>query len=185
MISQNRSREMEDSVKKVLVSSNPYSEVFKIRKNLKKKETVAFPLRDSRGNLQVDKNGIDLVVNDHFQTVFKQIEVPEDEVWKRYWKCVDDIYIILGDLNSGEYGESTKPIKEDIHKLISSMKSGKAVKGDMTIDLVKLGGERLWDVIYRCILWCYKAENLPLELRIEKLILLYKIGRSKMKNIGS
>ena len=54
------------------------------------------------------------------------------------------------------------------------MKSGKAVKGDMAIDLVKLGGERLWDVIYRCILWCYEAENLPLELRIEKLILLYK-----------
>ena len=34
-ISINKSREMEESVKKMLVSSNPYTEVFKIRKNLK------------------------------------------------------------------------------------------------------------------------------------------------------
>lgn len=174
MVSRNRSWEMEESVKKVLGSSNPYSEVFKIRKNMKKKESIAFPLKNTKGNIQVDKCAIDSVVYEHFQNVFKQIEVPEDDIWKKYWKCIDDVYDILGVLNSGEESGSTKPIREEIHKLISSLKSGKAVRGDMTIDLVKLGGERLWDVIYRCICWCYEAENVPLEMRIEKMILLYK-----------
>lgn len=173
-ISCNRSLDMEESVRKLLVSPTPHSDVFKIRKNLKKKEVVAFPLKDSKGNLQVDKQGIDLVINEHFQNVFSQIKVPDDLVWRKYWKCVDDVYNVLCDLNSGESGESTKPLREDIHRLISNLKCGKAVNGDMTIDLVKLGGEKLWDVIYRCIDWCYQAENVPLEMRIEKMILLYK-----------
>ena len=64
--------------------------------------------------------------------------------------------------------------EKNFFNLIRSMNPGKSVNGDMSIDLVKLGGEKLWDLIYRCICWCYEAEEIPLEMRIEKMILLYK-----------
>ena len=46
--------------------------MFKIRKKAKKKDVVAFPLKDKKGNLQVDKIGINGVINDHFVKVCEQ-----------------------------------------------------------------------------------------------------------------
>ena len=77
-------------------------------------------------------------------------------------------------VNSNNTNVNTKPEKEDIFRIIANLDSGKAVDGDMTIDLVKVGGEKLWHLIYRCVCYCYEAEDLPYELRIEKMILLYK-----------
>ena len=164
---------MEESIRKVTTASNPYAEVFKIRKRMKRSEAVGFPLKDSKGNLQVDKHGIDGVINQHFVKVFSQLEIHDDEIWKKYWRCVDEIYSILKDVNSFD-NESTRPDKDEIFGLIRNMNAGKSVNGDMTIDLVKLGGEKLWDLIYRCICWCYETEEIPIEMRIEKMILLYK-----------
>ena len=77
-------------------------------------------------------------------------------------------------MNSGESSIDTMPRKDDVFKIISGMDRAKTVSGDMSIDLVKLAGERLWDVIFRCICWCYEAEEVPLQLRIEKMVILYK-----------
>ena len=77
-------------------------------------------------------------------------------------------------VNSNNTNVNTKPEKEDIFRIIANLDSGKAVDGDMTIDLVKVGGEKLWHLIYRCVCYCYEAEDLPYKLRIEKMILLYK-----------
>ena len=116
---------------------------------MKKKEVVGFPLRDQAGNLHVDKQGIDKVINQHFVTVFNQLEVHDDVIWHKYWKCIDEIYQLLVSINSGESSVDTMPRKDDVFKIISGMDRTKTVKGDMTIDLVKLAGERLWDVIFR------------------------------------
>ena len=173
-IQENTTLELEDSVKKLLTSSNPSSEVFKIRKKMKQKQVVGFPLRDIKGTLHVDKHGIDQVINEHFVKVFDQLKVDNNPIWHKYWQCIDDIYQLLGDINSGVSGIETRPRKEDIFKIISGMDKSKTVNGDMTIDLVKLGGEKLWETIFKCICWCYEAEDLPLQLRIEKMVLLYK-----------
>ena len=141
---------------------------------MKRTEVVGFPLKDNKGNLQVDKHGIDGVINKHFVKVFKQFDVENNVLWNRYWRCVDEIYQLLGEVNGGFASESTKPDRKEFFNLIRSMNPGKSVYRDMSIDLVKLGGEKLWDLIYRCICWCYEAEEIPLEMRIEKMILLYK-----------
>ena len=72
---ENTTLDLEDSVKKLLTSSNPPSEVFKIRKKMKQKQVIGFPLRDQKGTLHVDKHGIDKVVDDHFVKVFSLLKV--------------------------------------------------------------------------------------------------------------
>jgi hypothetical protein len=44
----------------------------------------------------------------------------------------------------------------------------------MSIDLVKLGGEKIWKMIYRCIECLVVNESLPDKMRIENMVLLYK-----------
>ena len=44
----------------------------------------------------------------------------------------------------------------------------------MKIDLVKLAGAKLWDLIVRCITCFVENECIPIELKIEKMVLLYK-----------
>ena len=172
-IEANNALELVETIKKVSGSRNPHAEVFKIRKRLKKVETVGFPLKDIKGNLHVDQLGIDQVINHHFTRVFKQLEVPKGEIWHKYWQVVDDVYQMLRKVNSSN-SEDNKPVREDIFRLIRNLKTGKAVNGNMSIDLVKLGGEKLWDLIFRCVCWCFEAEEIPLDMRIEKMILLYK-----------
>ncbi len=58
--------------------------------------------------------------------------------------------------------------------LIKSLDANKAVNGEMKIDLVKLAGEKVWEVIYRCIKCLADKEELPMLMRIEKMVLLYK-----------
>ena len=120
------------------MSSCPPAEVFKIRRHRKKTECLDFPLRDKKGNLQVDKHGIDSVINEHFVQVFRQNDVQNDALWLKYWQCIDEIYQLLLEVNSGVLSESSKPDREEIFRLIRSMDAGKSVNGDMSIDLVKL-----------------------------------------------
>ena len=174
-ISANRKIELESMLSKVICSRNPHAEVFKVRRNMLKSENLGFPLKDAKGNLQVTKRGIDIVINDHFSRVFGQIGVPEGEIWQRYWACVDDVYSLISDLSSRDTGKVI-PKKEDIFRIIMSLNAKKAVNGSMTIDLVKLGGEKVWDLIFRCIKCFVEAENIPIKMRIEKMVLLYKFA---------
>ena len=142
-----------------------------------------FPLKDDKGNLQVTKCGIDLVVNNHFSRVFRRIGVPEGETWEKYWTYIDEIYNLIYD-HTSDCKEDVIPLREDIFKIIQSLNAKKAVCGSMTIDLVKLGGEKIWDLIFRCVVCLVEAEKLPVDMRIEKMVLLYKMAGeiSKLDN---
>ena len=44
----------------------------------------------------------------------------------------------------------------------------------MSIELVKIPGEKLRRAIFRCIRLCHRKQDLPDDFRIERMILLYK-----------
>ncbi len=172
-IAANRTCEMESMLSKVMDSRNPHTEVFKVRRRIKKAENIAFPLKNSSGNLQVTRGGIDSVINEHFTRVFGQLKVPDDDIWMEYWSCVDMVHNLLYRISA--YDESKLiPKKEEIFKIIQNLNAQKSVNGEMTIDLVKLGGEKVWNMIVRCIMYLAEDESLPLLMRVEKMVLLYK-----------
>ena len=98
----NRKREIFKKINEIQSSRNPQSEVFKIRRERKKVEKIGFPLKDVKGCIQVSKNGIDHVVKNHFEKVFKQNPVPEGQVWVEYWREVDLVFQTICDEESEE-----------------------------------------------------------------------------------
>ena len=66
------------------------------------------------------------------------------------------------------------PTFDEVCLLIKSINTKKSVLGNMSGDLVQLGGESLAKLIHRCIYTCCMQEDIPLQLKVEKITLLYK-----------
>ena len=172
-IASNIESEMENKVNGILQSANPHSKVFGVRRNLKKDKNLDFPLRDKDGGVQVSKQGVDKIITEHFQNVFSQNEVPKEDVWRKYWVLVDEVFSLM-DERTRLSGIVEEPTFDEIESIIKDLKTCKATYGCMSIDLVKLGGKKLAEVIHRCILKCIKLNTLPLIFREEKLTLILK-----------
>ena len=122
---------------------------------------------------QVSKEGVDKIIFDHFSKVFSQNAVPDDDVWREYWSLVDDVFDLM-DERTQQSGILEEPTFEEIETIIKNLKVNKATYGCLTIDLVKLGGKKLAEVIHRCILKCVRLNQIPTLFREEKLTLVLK-----------
>ena len=171
-IAANVGAKIEAKIQEIIKSDKPQSKVFKVRRELNKSTNIDFPLKDAGGVLQVSRSGVDTVISSHFGKVFGQNPVPDG--WEEYWGMVDTVFSLINDLTINEYNNEDEPTEEEIVKIISGMDPKKANYGPLTIDLVKLGGVRIYKVIYRCILMCFKHNIMPEKLREEKMILLLK-----------
>ena len=165
--------EVESKVNGILHSSNPHSKVFAVRKKQKSNTNIDFPLRDKNGVVQVSKEGVDGIITEHFQKVFKQNDVPNDDMWREYWSLVDEVFSLM-DKRTRLSGIVEEPTFTEIETIIKDLKTNKATYGCLTIDLVKLGGKKLAEVIHRCILKCIRLNTLPVIFREEKMTLLLK-----------
>ena len=65
-IAENVEAAMAEKVHKISLSKCPQAEVFKIRRNINRTESMDFPLSDTKGNVRVTKEGIDEVISPHF-----------------------------------------------------------------------------------------------------------------------
>ena len=171
-IDKNRTNEILQSIHKIRVAKNPQGEVFKIRREKNRVEKVGFPLKDSNGNIQVSKDGIDRVVLAHFDKVFKQNPIPNGEIWDEYWKKVDEVFDILNEQKDNVH--FVNPTYEEIKAIVMSTNDNKSVLGTMTTELIKVIGDDMIKLIHRLILSCCKYENIADGMRNEKLIILYK-----------
>ena len=90
-IAENLSKEMEEKVNNILYSENPLSKVFSIRRHENRTVNLDFPLKDENGVVQVSKHAVDQIIRNHFTKVFAQNEVPDDDLWKKYWSVVDEV----------------------------------------------------------------------------------------------
>ena len=116
----------------------------------------------------VTRNGIDEVINCHFKKVFDQNPVPTN--WECYWDCIDGIYELISYKESDDIKPG--PTQKEIDDIINQLDGSKAVFGNMKINLVKMCGEGIRQVIHRCIVACFESCQLPDEFKIEKMILL-------------
>ena len=92
-IAANIEAEMENKLHKITSAKCPQAEVFRIRRNINKTESLDFPLKDSDGNIKVTRQGIDEVISSHFGKVFNQNPIADG--WEEYWKYVLDIYEMI------------------------------------------------------------------------------------------
>ena len=182
-IAQNLSREMEGKVKTIIESKQPQLKVFSIRRKIKKTSSIDFPLKHSNGVLQVSRPGIDKVIGDHFRKVFAQNEISGEQIWKDYWKVVDEIFDMIDIITDNMYSIDDEPTFEEIDTIIREMSANKSSFGSLSIDLAKLGGKKISHFIYRCILICFQRNVIPDVLRKEKMVLLLK-SRGVIDNIN-
>ena len=66
------------------------------------------------------------------------------------------------------------PSFEETRKLLSTINPKKAVMGNMSSDLMKLGEDSLVSMVHRCLYACFIQEDIPVQMKIEKIVLLYK-----------
>ena len=104
--------------------------------------------------------------------VFAQNGVPDGDIWKEYWMQVDELFDIID--HATKYAKAHEPNEGEIVKIFNEMNPKKASYGPMTIDLMKLGGEKMFKVVHRCIVMCIRNNVLPDQLREEKMTLLFK-----------
>ena len=105
--------------------------------------------------------------------MFAQNEVPNEDVWVEYWSLVDDVFSLM-DERTKRSGILVEPTLAEIEDIIKDLKVSKATYGCLSIDLVKLGGRKLAQVIHRCILKCVRLNQIPTLFREEKMTLLLK-----------
>ena len=172
-VAENIEAEMELKVNNILQSDNPHSKVFGVRRSEKKGNNLDFPLKDENGVTQVSKDGIDRIISMHFKKVFAQNEVPDDAIWKEYWLLVDEIFTLM-DERTRSCAVAEEPTLEEIELIVKNLKVSKATYGCLTIDLVKLGGRKIVELIHRCILKCIRLNTIPNLFREEKMTLLLK-----------
>lgn len=172
-IGKNRAEAMWEKVSMIKDAKNPQGEVFKIRRQRNKVEKVGFPLKDTKGNIQVSKEGIDRVVVNHFERVFRQNPVPKGKIWEQYWKLIDEVFELL-ESQIPESDDYCLPSFEEIKKLLMKTDDKKSVLGTMTSDLVKLSGESMIKMIHRFVVRCCQHDKIPEGMREEKLVILYK-----------
>ena len=170
-ISVNLEKSTKEKIDNIAKSKCPQAEVFKIRKSIRKSESMDFPLKDMNGNVRVSKQGIDQVISDHFNKVFKQNPVARG--WEEYWKTVDEIYQNISEKEK-EIDLVEPPTFAEISSIVDNLDVKKSVQGDMSINLIKLAGESFKAIIYRCVNACFDSNQIPEEFRIEKMVLLYK-----------
>ena len=170
-LTENMEKEMQKKVEEISGSKYPQAEVFKLRRQMTKTENLDFPLKDEKGNIRVTAEGIDEVINKHFEKVFDQN--PVEEGWEVYWEYVSKIYEIISSKEISD-DEIQEPTDEEISSIIDKLDRNKAVQGIMTIDLLKNASTNIRRAIYRCIRLCHLRNNMPDEFRIEKMVLLYK-----------
>ena len=173
-IAENVSMEMEGKVKAVIESKQPQTKVFSVRRDMKKTHNMDFPLKDSSGVMQVSRSGVDKVIGDHFKKVFAQNPVPDEPLWEEYWKIVDDIFHLIDVITGSVYRIDDEPTFKEIDTILREMSANKSSFGSLSIDLAKLGGEKVSQFIYRCILVCFQNNAVPDTLRKEKMVLLLK-----------
>ena len=70
--------------------------------------------------------------------------------------------------------EFTGPSFEEVNDLIRKINIKKSVTGNMSGDLMKLGGDSIARMVHRCIYTCCIKEEIPDQMKIEKIVLLYK-----------
>ena len=177
-ISKNRHEEMLEKISEIAQAKNPQGEVFKIRREKKRVESVGFPLKDKKGNIQVSKDGIDRVVVEHFDRVFKQNPIPKGSIWEKYWALVDDVFKSMEESNlknrNQTHPDYCLPTFEEIKKLIMATDDKKAVLGSMTSEMVKIGGDGMIKMIHRLIESCCECDTIAEGMRNERLVILYK-----------
>ena len=89
-------------------------------------------------------------------------------MWKEYWADVDVVFNLL-DKKTRECSNYEEPTLEEIEAIVNELKISKATYGPLTIDLIKLGGKKITQLIHRCILKCVRLNTLPEILRVEKI----------------
>ena len=92
---------------------------------------------------------------------------------KNTGRNVIKIYEIIS-RNEASKERMNGPTYEEITEIIDKLDKSKAVRGTMSIDLIKRTGENFRKMIHRCVRMCYMEKRMPEEFRIEKMILLYK-----------
>ena len=137
----------------------------------KKAENIGFPLKDEKGKLQVCKMGIDSVIDDHFKKVFTQNPIPDRIQWKMYWEEVDQVFDLIKDESRGDV---QAPNIDEIEKLFHAINTKKSVLGVMTGDLVKMINDPMVIMIKNFILKCLYEEDIPTDVKMERMTLLYK-----------
>ena len=174
--------EIERKVNEIVQSDSPHSKVFRVRRNLKSSKNLDFPLKDEYGVQQVSKEGVDRIINEHFQKVFAQNPIPDQNIWKEYWMLVDEVFNLMDQVTKRS-GTIEEPTIDEIIDIIHGLDKSKATYGILSIDMVKLGGEALAAVIHRCILKCIRLNTIPAIFREEKMTILLK-NKGKIDNIN-
>ena len=149
-ISYNRAMNMAQKIQELQESKNPQCEIFKIRRERQKRENLGFTLKDRNGRIQVGKEGIDMVVKEHFQSVFAQNPKPKGELWKMYWKEVDELFASLIKVTGIEAGKEkfAGPSFEEVNDLIRKINIKKSVTGNMSGDHCKDGTQVYLHLLY-------------------------------------
>ena len=123
--------------------------------------------------LQVSKHAVDQIIKNHFTKVFAQNDVPDDDLWKKYWTVVDEVFDLL-DKHTKQSEDYEVPSYDEIEQIIKELKPTKGTYGPLTIDLVKLGGTKITKLIHRCIVKCIRENQLPDVFREERMKILLK-----------
>ena len=182
-IAENVMKMTKAKIDKLLQSDRPQSKVFQVRRRIKEVKSIDFPLKDKNGVLQVSKEGIDQIISEHFAKVFAQNDVPQERIWIQYWRYVDEVFELIDNITREEYDLEDEPRFDEIEKIVHELKESKATYGSMSIDLVKLCGKKVTEVIYRCILLCFRRNVFPTKFQIEKMTLLLK-SKGMIDNIN-
>ena len=182
-IAENTLIEVESKVKEIIDSDRPQSKVFRVRRNTRKTTNIDFPLKDQNGVVQVSGEGIDSIIGSHFKKVFSQNAVSREEIWEEYWVCIDKLFDQIDQVTRNQYDSNDEPKYDEIERIVKGLNESKACYGTMSIDLVKLCDKRMVEVIFRCILMCFRRNVFPEEFRNEKMTLILK-NKGVISNIN-
>ena len=162
-------------VEEITSARYPPAKVFQIRRLYSRREEIPFPLIDNKGIIRMEKDEIDDVIYTHFETVFQQNAIPKGKIWAEYWTYVEKVYDIIQNQCANE-DQPEFPTYEEIKNIIQYLNSNKSVKGELSIELVKAGGDKMIAVIHGIINKCMSTEKIPYSMRTEKMILIHKKG---------
>ena len=99
-------------------------------------------MKDEHGVVQISKHAVDQIIANHFKKVFAQNDVPDDDLWRKYWLLVDEVFALL-DKQTKQDEKFEEPSLSEIQSIVNGLKITKATYGPLTIDLVKLGGMKI------------------------------------------
>ena len=174
MIEEERKKVIESRMEKLVNSNKGSSEIWKIRKNVTRRNEAKLAIDDKDGNLLTDQEEIRTRYVEYYEDLMKSRE--PDEQLLELIEMKDEKFRMNMEVQRYEDEEMNSPFTlEEIQKVLRESKGGKSPGPDeITSEILKVAGTNLRESLLKMMNWFWKHEVLPKKLTEVTIKSIYK-----------